>query len=374
MLKRLHVNNYKCLVDFELELEELTLLMGVNGAGKSSVLDVVVAVRKLLSDGIRVNDPDAFPPGSLTRWQTGREQVVSLRVALKEDTYEYRLEVEHDKPENSMKPERARILLERLSVDDRPLFEFESGTVRLYNDKHEPGPVFTQDWSESQLARVVPGSSNTRLTKFLDFMRKVIVCSLIPPIFSAEAIREDAMLSRDGANFANWCRSIFQGQAHLVGPFTEALRDVIDGFRTIRLDPLGVGSRVLTTSFEEHAAHFNILFSELSDGQRALIALYGLLHLTEGQGYTLFLDEPDNYVALAEIQPWLIGLSEACGDTLAQAVVCSHHPELIDYLGGECGVLLNRGESGAIMAKRLDPALLSDGLPLSEIVASGWEK
>ncbi len=373
MIERLYVDNYKCLVNFELELEELTLLLGANGSGKSSVLDVIVAVRKLLSDGVKVTDKEVFPLSSLTRWQTRREQVVSLRVALGEDTFDYRLEVQHDKHENSMKQERARVLLERLSVGDSPLFEFKSGTVCLYNDDHELKAKFTQDWSESQLARVVPGRSNTRLTKFLDFMRKVIVCSLVPPLFRAESTREDVLLSRDGANFADWYRSMVQEQAHLVGPFTEALRNVIDGFGAIHLERWGVESRVLTTSFEEHAGD-NILFSELSDGQRALIALYGLLHLTEGQGYTLFLDEPDNYVALAEIQPWLIGLSEACGDTLEQAVLCSHHPELINYLGGECGVLLEREKSGPAMAKRLDPALLSDRLALSEIVASGWEK
>ena len=50
MIERLYVDNYKCLVNFELELEELTLLLGVNGTGKSSVLDVIVAVRKLLTE------------------------------------------------------------------------------------------------------------------------------------------------------------------------------------------------------------------------------------------------------------------------------------------------------------------------------------
>ncbi len=370
MVERLYVDNYKCLVDFELKLEELTLLLGANGSGKSSVLDVVIAVRKLLTEGVRVTDKEAFPLSSLTRWQTRREQVVALRVALDEDTFDYRLEIQHDDKMIG----RARIMLERLSVGDRPLFEFKEGAVQLYNDDHEYGPVFTQDWSESQLARVVPGPSNTRLTNFINFIHKVIVCSLIPPLFRAESTSEDVFLSRDGANFADWYRSMVQEQAHLAHPFTEALREVIDGFEAIHLDRLGVESRALRISFRQDAADdFRIHFSELSDGQRALIALYGLLHLTEGQGYTLFVDEPDNYVALAEIQPWLVNLSEACGDTLRQAVVCSHHPELIDYLGGECGVLLEQ-KYGAATAERLDPALLSNGLALSEIVASGWEK
>ncbi len=36
MIKRLYVDNYKCLVNFELPLQDLTLLLGPNGVGKTS--------------------------------------------------------------------------------------------------------------------------------------------------------------------------------------------------------------------------------------------------------------------------------------------------------------------------------------------------
>ena len=104
---------------------------------------------------------------------------------------------------------------------------------------------------------------------------------------------------------------------------------------------------------------------------RALLdeTVYGLLHLTNGQGHVLFLDEPDNYVALAEIQPWLMELSDL---SLPQVVLCSHHPELIDYLGGECGLVLAREESGAVTVRHPDLAVLKAGAKLSEWVARGW--
>ena len=86
----------------------------------------------------------------------------------------------------------------------------------------------------------------------------------------------------------------------------------------------------------------------------------------------MFLDEPDNYVALPEIQPWLIKLADACGTSVAQAVICSHHPELIDYLGGDSGLVLSRETSGVVTAKALDPARLRGNLKLSEEVARGW--
>ena len=85
------------------------------------------------------------------------------------------------------------------------------------------------------------------------------------------------------------------------------------------------------------------------------------------------LDEPDDSVALPEIQPWLMELSDACGDAGRPAVVCSYHPELIDYLGGEPGLLLNREESGVVTVRTLETDHVENGLKLSETIARGWQ-
>jgi len=42
-----------------------------------------------------------------------------------------------------------------------------------------------------------------------------------------------------------------------------------------------------------------------------LIALYTLIFVLENQGVLLFIDKPDNFLALWEIQPWLIILDDA---------------------------------------------------------------
>lgn len=73
-------------------------------------------------------------------------------------------------------------------------------------------------------------------------------------------------------------------------------------------------------------------------GGRLWIVLYAITLLTADQGTVLFIDEPVNYVALREIQPWLIALADACGGAVPQAVLCSHHPEVIDYPGGDRSV------------------------------------
>ncbi len=370
MIKRLYVDNYKCLVNFDLKLDELSLLLGPNGVGKSSVLEVVYAVRQLLGGVAKVTDPEVFPTSTLTRWQSQDVQVIELVVSIGEDELTYRLEVEHDR-----KNVRARILKEGLDSQDGPLFSFQEGTVQLYRDDHSEGPRYSADWSESALARVPPrGDTNRRLTAFVEHIRKIVICGINPAGFAAESSGRDAILLRDASNFVSWYHHLVLARQDLVTDFNQRLQEVIPGFRAINLPPVGQETVAMRVLFEDGGQRYDLGVDEISDGQRALIALYALVHLTAGQGYSLFLDEPDNYVAIREIQPWLFSLEDACGGDLPQAVLCSHHPELIDYLGPDAGVLLQREASGAI--KPLSPKSLNAdvGLKLSEIVARGWDR
>lgn len=369
MITRLYVDNYKCLVNFELRLQELTLLLGPNGVGKTSVLDVMFALRRLLSGEAKVTDADVFPAKTLTRWQSRNRQVFEVDVVLDGDELRYRLEVEHDRAAR-----KARIALERLESRGQPLFVFDQGNVHLYRDDHSPGPSFAADWSESDLARVPPRHDNRRLTRFLDFMRKLVVCGLYPASFQTESTTEDAVLKRDAGNFASWYRHVLLERHDMVPKFTKALQEVIDGFRDIRLEKVGLDTRAFMVIFEEFNQRYELRLDEISDGQRALIALYALVRLAAGQGYTLFLDEPDNYLALTEIQPWLIELADACGADVPQAVLCSHHPELIDYLGGDRGLVLRRESSGATVVRSARELAVAGGLRLSEVIARGWEQ
>ena len=158
MIKRLYIDNYKCLVNFELPLQELTLLLGPNGVGKTSVLDVMFALRRLLSGEAKVTDAEAFPTPTLTRWQKRDKQAFEVEVVLDKDELRYRLEIEHERATR-----RARISLERLESNGKPLFVFEMGEVHLYRDDCSQGPGYNADWAESALrachhAMTTPGS------------------------------------------------------------------------------------------------------------------------------------------------------------------------------------------------------------------------
>jgi predicted ATPase len=366
MLKRLYANNYRCLVNFEMNFDELTLLMGPNGGGKSTLFDLIFRIRHLLIDNAKISE--VFPPEDLTAWVNKNEQSFELDVQGEDGLFSYKLVISHN---TDIKKERVE--LEHLMFNGKPLFEFKQGDVRLYHDDHEPGPVYSFDWSVSALATIVSRPDNKKLTWFKKWVEMLFVVSLQPKAMKSESVEESDWLNRDGTNFASWYRYISQEHQDKIFQLAKQLRDTVPGFHAFKLEQAGK-HKILKVGFvseDQKATPIFFDFEQLSDGQRVMIVLYSLLLGLQDLGHTVFLDEPENYVALPEIQPWLMALSDACGEGFPQAVLISHHPEMIDYLGAECGKWIERDPLGPTRVKKL-PAQIEDGLKLSEQIARGW--
>jgi ATPase subunit of ABC transporter with duplicated ATPase domains len=134
-----------------------------------------------------------------------------------------------------------------------------------------------------------------------------------------------------------------------------------DGVRKLRAEFLSPGKKRVSYSI-----------SELSDGQRCLIVLYMILHFTINRGDTVFIDEPDNYIALREIQPWLLAAEEAVEEHHGQLILISHHPETLNQWALDCGLRFYREENGFVRTEKFKPD--PDGtLQPAELIARGWE-
>ena len=152
-----------------------------------------------------------------------------------------------------------------------------------------------------------------------------------------------------------------------------ALKAALPGFDSLSLRESGEDIRVLKALFARPGGGKPLVldFGELSDGQKMLIALYTLILGLKDERISLFIDEPDNFIALREIQPWLSNVADAMGESLEQVVLISHHPEIINYLGNAHGRWLERDAQGPV---RVVEAPNVEGISTAEIVARGWEK
>lgn len=368
MLKRLYANNYRCLVNFEMNFDRLTLLAGPNGGGKSTVFELLYGIRHLLVDNARI--AEVFPSESLTAWINKDEQQFELDVQGEQGLFSYKLTISHN-----LGIGKQRIELEQLLYDGSPLFEFKHGEVQLYHDDHQVGPKYTYDWNMSALGTIVPRVDNQKLTWFRKWVGSLFIVSLQPKMMKSETQEESEWLNRDGTNFASWYRYISQEHQDKVFRLTQKLRATVPGFHAFKLEQAGK-QRILKVGFVDEAQDARQVYFEfehLSDGQRVMIVLYSLLLGLQDLGHTVFLDEPENYVSLSEIQPWLMELNDACGGGFPQAVLISHHPEVIDYLGPENGKWVDRDPLGPTRVKKLS-GTVEKGLKLSEQVARGWNQ
>lgn len=361
MLKRIYIDNFRCFVNFEYKPERKQLLLGANGSGKSSLLDAIRLVKALLK-----GYENPFLDTTRTRWLNLPRQTIEIESLLDGKVYAYRLEnmFSKDSPVS-------RVYAESLSVEGETVFDQVDGKIRVLagQDASSMLPLKTAN-SSLQLASL----SSAYVARFLEWIKRVhcLYIDAYPDAMSDTSDGEDALPDDELENLADWYRHLAQADLSAVVSTMRSLDETLDGFNSLQLEQLGVSSRVLRASFELVGKRVTYLLSELSPGQRQLIALYLILHALIARGETVILDEPTTHVSLREIQPWLLQAMEAAEESSGQLILISHETEIVNYLAKDYGLLFSREGSGNVRTKPYS-AVLNIGLEPAETLARGWE-
>jgi predicted ATPase len=367
MLTRVYIDNFKCFVNFEYRPKSRQLILGRNGSGKSSLLAVLLFVRQFVVRGDKMDD--FYILNQRTRWINKRQQSCELEASLEGSAYTYRLIID-----GVGDPPRARVVSETVHLEGRPIFEFNSGEVHLYNDRFEHKVTYPFDWYRSALATITERKDNTKLTRFKRWLGELLCFQINPFTMAARADGEDLYPNVNLSNFSAWYRHLVQAYRKEDSELHESLRAVLDGFKFLELTAAGENVRVLLAEFvhgDGQGVKFG--FHELSEGQRCLICLYAILHFVLVKGGTVIIDEPDNFISLREIQPWLNAVSDAVESGRGQILVISHHPELINQWAPQYGVEFRRDGIGPVRVQEFHGEPDSSLTP-SDLIARGWER
>lgn len=373
MITRLRIQNYKCFEDLTVEFGRLNLLIGGNGSGKSTVLEVLDLLRQLLCEGEKVGT--LFPSSSLNyskrEFLGDRVQVLELELEAKDQSHRYEVRVEHHAESREV-----RIVGETYRLAEEVVFEYEqdSGHMALRN-----GSAFqyTSDGRRSPLEVIAHSNSDSRVHDFLVLLHGFYTHHLVPERMSSEAGEPASRLHMDGSNFASWYHSmekltIYGDVDSRFESYLNALRDAIPGFKNLYLSSVPKTERVL--AFAELGGENRIMaycsLDDLSDGQRALLVLHAIRHFLVQRTMVIGIDEPDNYIALTEIQPWLDAMNDASDETGAQLIFTSHHPEMLNRWAMDYGILFERDELGMATCRRYVHSPNS-GISPAEAIARG---
>lgn len=354
MLRRIHVHNFRTLVDFEWSPPAACVLVGENGAGKSALFEVLGLLQDVVVYGEDIEELGF--PATRTEWLGEPLQLIEIEFDRHGEHFAYRLEARLDTSESH--PRSRASISEILSSAGELLFRSSDGRAELFGDAPGSAPrtVVPFDRRRSFLAALEPGPDSRRLAAFREALAAIWMIKPDPLRLENTATEEAVWLDRDLLNFASWYRRKVQEDFEGATRLRTDLLGVIPGFSQLRLESISAEAKDLRVRFDFSGKSHEIGWAKLSEGQRLLIALYGVLRFGFEHASLIALDEVENYVAPAEIQPWLQAVADMAAEGGRQLMVISHHPESIDYLAADAAWRMWRDPAtGASRIAKLEP-------------------
>jgi AAA15 family ATPase/GTPase len=332
--------------------------LGANGSGKSTVFEVLSKLRRIIVDEEKITN--IFDITDCPRWldHTLESFRFELDVEIENSIYTYLLIVELG-----------------LWFDDEPIIKeesFRSIKTVLIDSKDEKtilsgGREAPFDQSRSSINRY----SSHILGLFLQYMRTLYTVRINPYEMTSTISKSNSGIKPNFSNYAEWFAHLNEKNRRGVSVFEKAMRDILPFFDFFKIEQAGQ-AKVLQVDFHNQSnkkAVISYYFNELSEGQKVLIALYALVYCAP-ENSLICIDEPENFLALPEIQPWFDTLYDQCEERGLQAILISHHPKIINLLANDSGYWFSRDNNLTRLQKITSEH--ESGLSIAELVERGW--
>jgi predicted ATPase len=340
MLEKLHVHGFRTLVDTVINFDPVTIMIGKNGVGKTSILDVLQIVGNFARGGVgRAFGP---PPWSLG-WQrtkgVGEIPTVRFEVEVKAangQRYKYTLALGEYRGEASVEEER----LTRLG-DHRTIASF------VKRSPPKSGSILSPD---------APSLEGSEIEEVAKVLRSVVSYELNPLQIEQGTDPEHRHVGRDGFGVAGFLASkrdedpkVFKKlELRLKGLRPET--DSIDVWASSGRLFWGLRDRNQDKAFP--ACH-------LSSGDRQLVGLLCVLFQAKPSS-TIALEEIDRGFHHTRYESVIELISEAAFDGLdgqptIQVIVTTHSPSFISKLKDRLSEIrmVGRNSGGATTVRAL---------------------
>lgn len=360
MITRFYVNNYRSLVAFEMKFDSMNVFCGANGTGKSSMFDAIQFVCALAAGncflgGLSNTRGRMVSQLEFTNWMQSKTQEFEIDILSDDHNFRYVIHLEQI---GSLEP---RIIKETVICDGREIYTRDMEGVHFDNGRSG----FPLDWRQAALASIQPVPERCEIELLQKALANLLV--LRPSVYDIEfeSKAEARFLNINLSNFTSWHRHLAQNQE-----YTDLLRDslkcVWPNLKFLILDDAGMSVKALKLRFEDTDIYFN----QLSDGEKMLVVLYAIYAaLILGKINTVMIDEPDNFISLQELQPWLLSMSELT-DSEHQVLLISHNAEIIDNSPSSGYIFLRDNHNAP--TRVINASETPEGLTVAEALARGW--
>jgi len=389
-ITEVRIKGFKALSDISLKLDGLTVLIGDNGSGKSTILEALEIISKAPNRNF-MSDVISRLHGGIASLLRSKETEFSISVTIESENdpkIEYTLGI-------GKEGDYARIVKEHLEVSPSPsdpehfafIYRtrndckvFDPGANGVVKFDPDPGETALSSFgkiSQKAIQRVMDCLNSTRVFLPFDTRASWVTAeqNISSPLRTPVVIERTDALDRLGSNLPNCYQTLNLGSK-------AAQEDILDRLRlglgsdlvAITTPPAARGQIELHLKFKSLPQ--TIAASNLSDGQLNFLAFVALSELGKGNGLMCF-DEPESHLhpALLVRQVWEL---EKMGK-LSPVLVSTHSDRFLDALTDPAAsvVLCELDEQRAVTLLRPDPQKLESWLEryrgIGQIRSEGYE-
>lgn len=336
-LRTINVNNFKSLVDFKLDLAKFTCLIGLNGSGKSTVLQFIDFLSQLMRGDFKGWLSERHWRANELKSQLSKKNNVEFNVFLTEksgQSAEWSGSFNPHPKQFHCTHERIFVGNAFLTVDDRTL-HYGTGIpdhISAVNGKSQRQQI-AFDYQGSILSQLRESTLPDSLIELKEFFLNVKSLDLLSPEHLRQKTRESAgSIGLGGQRLASFMHELepqkrlrLQKQLTSVYPQLDGLgvKSLRSGWKQLEIVekyPSQLKKGFFPTMKTE-ARHIN-------DGMLRLMAILAEL---QSKHHFLLFDEIEN-----GINPELVEfVIEALTSTDKQVLVTTHSPMILNYLSDE---------------------------------------
>jgi predicted ATPase len=324
-VSKIKVNNFKSLVDFEMGLAKFTCLVGLNGSGKSTVLQFVDFLCQLVRGEVRA-------------WLKERNWANLDLVAWRAESTPISFAVEMadaagapaGRWAGTFDPAALRCETELFEFGDTRFevvdLAFLSRRPNAQGKAEERRHEITMEYEGSILSKVRSEFLPGPVAAFRDFFRSARTLELLSPGLMRQMTRGPAgTVGRGGERLSAYLYDLPEDQRAAI---ERRLRAVYPHFRSLSPRAGRAGEKVLEVDEEFRGRSFRTEARHVNDGLLRLLAV--LTNLESGSPLLAF-DEIENGIN-TELVEFLV---DALVEARPQVIVTTHNPVILNYLKDE---------------------------------------
>lgn len=319
MITKIHIENFKCFKEFDIELGPFNVLIGPNDSGKTSLIEAIRIAGFRQHDGsVAIREVVPFG-GPNTLWN--KDPKARLAITMRPMT--------DDSIDSSVFRE---VLYVPASPENVDYLQYATKPDRSIQETDAPN--YDAKWRLNWFNRVLGE------TAYYYFDPSALK--------KPSPIRKQGGMELTGEGFATYLEEFLRSDRRAFFEMENAFYKKFPHYTSIDILKQGDDNALQfgTRSGQQYPA------SAISDGTVLYLAYLALSHQPKGIG-TLLIEEPENGIHHAALKEVVTTIRKFGEDRNVRVVMTTHSPYLLDLVSPDEVWVFQKDEEGAVHAKRL---------------------